>query len=188
MMIGLRRLLEYEHRMAKGQPMTDLQQFLRAATFAARMHRLQRRKDAEASPYINHPIEVAALLAGEGSVTDPVTLMAAVLHDTLEDTETTPDELAAAFGPAIRDLVQEVTDDKRLPKAERKALQTAGAPRLSDRAKLIRLADKIANVRDVTHHPPSNWDLARRRAYLDWTEAVVAGCQALREGQACNML
>ena len=159
--------------------MTDLQQFLRAATFAARKHRGQRRKDADASPYINHPLEVAALLAGEGGVTDAVTLMAAVLHDTLEDTETTPDELAATFGAAIRDLVQEVTDDKRLPKAERKALQTAGAPQLSEPAKLIRLADKVANVRDVTHHPPAHWDLARRRAYLDWTESVIAGCRGV---------
>lgn len=176
--------------------MTDLQDFLRAAAFAARKHRLQKRKDAEASPYINHPLEVAAILAGEGEVTDPMTLVAAVLHDTLEDTETTPAELATAFSPALRDLVVELTDDKRLPKAERKARQVSAAPRLSDRAKLIRIADKIANVRDVTHHPPAHWDLARRRAYLDWTEQVVAGCcgvnpaleavcdQVLREGRA----
>jgi len=176
--------------------MTDLQDFLRAAAFAARKHRLQKRKDAEASPYINHPIEVAAILAEEGGVTDPVTLVAAVLHDTLEDTETTPEELATTFSPTIRDLVQELTDDKRLPKAERKARQVAGAPPLSDRAKLIRIADKIANVRDVTHHPPAHSDLARRRAYLDWTEHVVAGCRGanprldaicdhvLREGRA----
>ena len=169
--------------------------FLRAAAFAARKHRLQKRKDAEASPYINHPLEVAAILAGEGGVTGPVALVAAVLHDTLEDTETTPAELASAFSPAIRDLVLELTDDKRLPKAERKARQVSGAPRLSDRAKLIRIADKIANVRDVTHHPPAHWDLVRRRAYLDWTEQVVAGCrgvnpalesvchQVLREGR-----
>lgn len=177
--------------------MTDLQQFLRAVAFAAQKHRDQRRKDAEASPYINHPVDVAALLAEMGGVADAVTLMAAVLHDTLEDTETTPEELAATFDAAIRDLVLEVTDDKRLPKAERKALQAAGASRLSDRAKLIRIADKIANVRDVTHHPPPHWDRARRRLYLDWTEAVVAGCggespalealydEVLRQGRRC---
>src|SRR5512134_489354 len=108
--------------------MTDLQEFLRAAAFAARKHRLQKRKDVEASPAINHPIEVAAILANDGDVTDPVTLVAAVLHDTLEDTTTTPEELATAFSPTIRDLIQEVTDDKRLPKAERKAWQVAGAP------------------------------------------------------------
>jgi guanosine-3',5'-bis(diphosphate) 3'-pyrophosphohydrolase len=159
--------------------MTDLQQFLRAAAFAARKHQHQRRKDAEASPYINHPLEVAAILAEEGGVTDPLTLTAAVLHDTLEDTETTPEELAAAFGPAIRDLVQEVTDDKRLPRAERKARQAATAAHLSHQAKLIRIADKIVNVRDVTHHPPTKWDLKRRREYLDWTEAVVAGCRGV---------
>jgi guanosine-3',5'-bis(diphosphate) 3'-pyrophosphohydrolase len=176
--------------------MTDVQDFLRAAAFAARKHRLQKRKDADASPYINHPIEVAAILAHDGEVTDPVTLVAAVLHDTLEDTKTTPEELATTFSPAIRDLVQELTDDERLPKGERKARQVAGAPHLSARAKLIRIADKIANVRDVTHHPPAHWDLARRQAYLDWTEQVVAGCRGanprldaicdhvLREGRA----
>jgi guanosine-3',5'-bis(diphosphate) 3'-pyrophosphohydrolase len=159
--------------------MTDVQVFLRAAAFAARKHRLQKRKDVEASPYINHPIEVAAILANDGDVTDPVTLVAAVLHDTLEDTKTTPEELANAFSPTIRDLVQELTDDKRLPKPERKAWQVAGAPHLSARAQLIRIADKIANVRDVTHHPPAHWDLARRQAYLDWTEQVVAGCRGV---------
>ena len=159
--------------------MTDLQQFLGAAAFAARKHQHQRRKDAKASPYLNHPLEVAAILAEEGGVTDPLTLTAAVLHDTLEDTETTPEELTAAFGPAVRDIVQELTDDKRLPKAERKARQAATAAQLSDRAKLIRIADKIANVRDVTHHPPAHWDLRRRLDYLDWTEAVLAGCRGL---------
>jgi (p)ppGpp synthase/HD superfamily hydrolase len=157
--------------------MTDLQEFLHAAAFAARAHRLQKRKDADASPYINHPIEVAAILAGDGGVTDGLTLAAAVLHDTLEDTETTPAELAREFGPALRDLVQEVTDDRRLPKAARKAVQAAGAPHLSARAKLIRIADKIANVRDVTHHPPASWDVIRRREYLDWTAQVIAGCR-----------
>ena len=129
-------------------------------------------------------------------MTDATTLVAAVLHDTLEDTETTPEELATTFGPAIRDLAQEVTDDKTLLKAERKTRQAAGAAHLTDRAKLIRIADKIANVRDVTHHPAAHWDLVRRRGYLDWTEQVVAGCRGvnldleatyervLREGRA----
>jgi len=157
--------------------MTALQDFLRAAAFAARKHRLQKRKDVEASPYINHSIEVAAILANDGDVTDPVTLVAAVLHDTLEDTKTTREELATAFAPAIRDLVKELTDDKGFLKPERKARQVSGAPHLSARAKLIRIADKIANVRDVTHHPPAHWDIPRRLAYLDWTTQVVAGCR-----------
>ncbi len=159
--------------------MTDLQQFLRAAAFAARKHQHQRRKDAEASPYINHPLTVAALLAEAGGVTDPLTLVAAVLHDTLEDTETTPEELAATFGPAVRDLVQEVTDDKRLHKPERRRQQALSASHLSGRAKLIRIADKIANAHDVIRHPPANWDLRRRREYLEWTAEVVAGCRGI---------
>jgi (p)ppGpp synthase/HD superfamily hydrolase len=149
---------------------------LRAIDFAARKHRDQRRKDEEASPYINHPISVSLLLAERGGITDPEVLSAAILHDTLEDTDTTSEELEAAFGMRIRKLVEEVTDDKRLPKAERKQLQIDHACQLSPNAVLIKLGDKISNVLDVTHSPPTNWDLQRRREYLDWAEAVVNNC------------
>ena len=148
---------------------------LKALHFAADKHRDQRRKDIEASPYINHPIEVAELLARVGDVQDLVTLQAAILHDTLEDTKTTVEELDAAFGADVRHVVEEVTDDKRLPKVERKRLQIEHAPHLSSRAKLVKLADKISNVRAVTQTPPANWPLSRRQEYLDWTEKVVAG-------------
>jgi (p)ppGpp synthase/HD superfamily hydrolase len=148
---------------------------LKALHFAADKHRDQRRKDIEASPYINHPIEVAELLARVGDVQDLVTLQAAILHDTLEDTKTTVEELDAAFGADVRHVVEEVTDDKRLPKVERKRLQIEHAPHVSSRAKLVKLADKISNVRAVTQTPPANWPLTRRQEYLDWTEKVVAG-------------
>jgi guanosine-3',5'-bis(diphosphate) 3'-pyrophosphohydrolase len=123
---------------------------LRAVEFSAERHRDQRRKGVDASPYINHPIEVAAMLANVAGVRDLAILVAAVLHDTIEDTRTSPEELEAAFGSEIRLLVQEVTDDKSLPKAERKRLQVEHAPQLSPSAKLIKLADKVSNVRDVT--------------------------------------
>ncbi len=103
--------------------------------------------------------------------------MAAVLHDTIEDTETTPDELEQLFGQTVRKVVQEVTDDKSLDKAVRKQLQVDHAPLLSSRAKEVKLADKIANVQDVTNAPPADWDLTRRIQYLDWTEKVVDGCR-----------
>jgi guanosine-3',5'-bis(diphosphate) 3'-pyrophosphohydrolase len=169
---------------------------LSALQFSAAKHRDQRRKDRDASPYINHPIEVAHLLASVGRVTDVAVLVAAVLHDTIEDTETTPEELEQRFGAEVRGLVAELTDDKRLPKAERKRLQVERAPHKSERAKLIKLGDKICNVRDVTHRPPADWTADRRREYLDWTEQVVAGCrgvnpalercfdEALREGRS----
>ena len=150
---------------------------LAAIEFASRKHSTQRRKDEEASPYINHPIAVTHLLADTGGVTDLITLMAAVLHDTIEDTETTAEELEEQFGRTVRKLVEEVTDDKSLDKADRKQRQIDHAPHLSARAKTIKLADKIANVLDVTDAPPANWDLARRIDYLDWTEKVVAGCR-----------
>lgn len=157
--------------------MLETTMLLSAVRFAAEKHRDQRRKGAEASPYINHPIEVADLLAGIGGVTDIVTLQAAVLHDTLEDTETTPTEIAEAFGSEVLGVVKEVSDDKTLPKDERKRLQVEKAPQMSMRAKMIKVADKIANVNAVASAPPAGWDVERRMAYLAWTEQVVAGCR-----------
>lgn len=152
---------------------------LAALRFAADKHRDQRRKGACASPYINHPIEVAELLARVGRVTDPVLLQAAVLHDTLEDTRTTARELDECFGSEVRRLVEEVTDDKTLDKAERKRLQIEHAPLLSVAARHIKLADKICNVRDVCTKPPAGWSLERRADYLGWAEKVVAGCRGV---------
>jgi len=152
---------------------------LQAVHFAADKHRDQRRKGVEASPYINHPIQVAELIARVGGVDDVAVLIAAVLHDTVEDTETTFEELEEVFGPEIRDLVAEVTDDKSLPKAERKKLQVEHTAQMSDRAKLIKIADKACNVRDVAHSPPEKWDLQRRKAYLEWANRVVDGCRGV---------
>jgi guanosine-3',5'-bis(diphosphate) 3'-pyrophosphohydrolase len=157
----------------------DFSALLRALHFAALKHRDQRRKDEDASPYINHPIEVAEVLARVGQVTDLVVLQSAILHDTIEDTMTTPEELEALFGADVRRVVEEVTDDKRLPKAERKRLQIEHAPHISPQAKLVKLADKISNVRAVTETPPADWPLERRREYLDWTERVVAGLRGV---------
>jgi guanosine-3',5'-bis(diphosphate) 3'-pyrophosphohydrolase len=144
-----------------------------ALEFAAHKHRDQRRKDAQASPYINHPIALANVLVREGGVNDPAVLAAALLHDTVEDTQTTAPELREAFGEKIAGIVEEVTDDKNLLKAERKRLQIEHAAHISREAKLVKLADKICNVRDVADHPPAKWDLARRREYFEWAKAVV---------------
>ena len=155
---------------------------LKAADFAARKHSLCRRKDVEASPYINHPIAVARLLADEGGVTDEEILAAALLHDTIEDTDTNPEELEEEFGSRIRKLVQEVTDDKEIEKAERKRLQVEHAKQLSPDAVLVKLADKICNVLDVIHNPPQGWSLDRRQEYLNWAEIVVRNCREAHEG------
>lgn len=157
--------------------MADTALLLEALHFAADKHRDQKRKDPEASPYINHPIAVAEVLARVGGVTDTVTLMAALLHDTIEDTDTKPDELEDRFGAEVRGVVMEVTDDKTLSKEARKQWQIDHAPFLSPRAKLVKIADKICNVIDVTHRPPAKWSLQRRREYLDWSTQVVAGCR-----------
>ena len=155
---------------------------LQALSFAARKHRDQRRKDDHGSPYINHPIAVARVLCEEAGVSDTRVLCAALLHDTVEDTDTSPEELEAEFGPEIRSLVMEVTDDKRLPKAERKRLQIEHASGVSYAAKLIKLADKICNLRDVVDAPPVSWELARRQAYFDWAQKVVEQVRGTHAG------
>jgi len=148
-----------------------------ALHFAADQHRDQRRKDVGATPYINHCIALAELLVRVGQVDDPVVLAAAILHDTVEDTKTTFEQLDARYGLEITSVVREVTDDKTLPKEVRKQLQVEHAAHASTRAKLVKLADKICNVEDVITAPPSDWSIARRREYLTWSAAVVNGCR-----------
>jgi len=152
---------------------------LRALRFAAEKHSHQRRKDAHASPYINHPIQVAETLWIIGGVRDYVLIAAALLHDTLEDTETTPDEIKQLFGQEILHLVQEVTDDQSLPKLERKRLQIQHAPSISPAAKQLKLADKICNVSDIINSPPQTWSWQRRWDYLTWSEQVIAGLRGV---------
>jgi len=150
-----------------------------ALQFAARKHRDQRRKDPEASPYINHPIALANILWREGGVHDPLVICAALLHDTIEDTATTEAELAGRFGAAVARIVMEVTDDKALDKETRKRLQVEHAPHISAEAKLVKLADKIANLRDIASSPPAGWPLARRREYFEWAKRVVDGLRGV---------
>ena len=149
---------------------------LMASNFAAKKHRDQRRKDDIQSPYINHPIAVANVLANEAGVTNENLLIAALLHDTIEDTETSGDEIKSVFGEAVLKLVMEVTDDKSLEKADRKRLQVESAPKKSELARQLKIADKICNIRDITADSPAGWNQQRKSEYLDWGQAVVAGC------------
>lgn len=152
---------------------------LKALRFAAEKHNAQRRKDAKASPYINHPIGVAETLWSVGSVRDAILLVAAILHDTIEDTDTTSEEIKVEFGEDVLSLVLEVTDDKSLPKQIRKQLQIEHAPHKSEKAKQLKLADKINNIRDIIQSPPDEWTLERRREYLLWSENVVMGLRGV---------
>ena len=154
---------------------------LQAVHFSAEKHKDQRRKNAKASPYINHPIQVAEILWRVGDVRDITLLLASILHDTIEDTATTPDEIAAHFGKDVLDLVLEVTDDKNLPRKVRKQLQVEHAPHKTPNAKLLKLADKISNVQDIVTSPPRDWSSERKQEYLLWTESVVAGLRGVNE-------
>jgi guanosine-3',5'-bis(diphosphate) 3'-pyrophosphohydrolase len=150
---------------------------LKALHFAADMHKSGNRKGVAREPYVNHVIEVAELLARIGGIKNAATLQAAILHDIVEDTPVTFDDVERGFGSEVRRIVEEVTDDQELPKAERKRLQVEKAPRLSEAAKTIKIADKISNVRGIMLSPPADWSLERRNEYVDWAERVVAGCR-----------
>jgi guanosine-3',5'-bis(diphosphate) 3'-pyrophosphohydrolase len=156
--------------------------FVKAVAFAADKHRNQRRKDDEASPYINHPIALANVLANEGGVDDATVLCAAVLHDTIEDTETTVDELRALFGRKVASVVMDVTDDKSLEKSLRKQRQVEHALHISTEAKLVKLADKISNLRDILASPPADWSAVRKQTYFEWAAQVVAGLRGVHPG------
>jgi len=153
--------------------MSDTTLILRAASFAAHKHRDQRRKDVAASPYINHPLALASVLSVEGGIADAATLCAALLHDTAEDTDTTGEEIELEFGPEVRRLVEQVSDDKSLSKTQRKLAQIEHAAHIDAKAKRVKLADKICNLRDVALTPPADWPIERRREYFDWAKAVI---------------
>ena len=155
---------------------------VKAAQFAAEKHKNQRRKDADASPYINHPLALASVLAVEGGIENPDVICAALLHDTIEDTKTSAEELEAIFGGKVTGIVLEVTDNKNLDKAVRKEEQVRHAPHISAEAKLVKLADKICNLRDILASPPADWSAERKRAYFEWAARVVAGLRGVHPG------
>jgi (p)ppGpp synthase/HD superfamily hydrolase len=153
----------------------DLTRTLNAALTAASWHAQQRRKGAAEEPYINHLLEVASLVAEATQGNDGNLIIAALLHDAIEDQGVARATIAAMFGEDVAALVAEVSDDKALPQATRKQLQVEQAPRKSDRAKIIKLADKISNVQAIAVSPPAGWSRARRRDYVRWGRDVVAG-------------
>ena len=155
--------------------MNGLVTVMKAADAAARWHVDQRRKGARQEPYITHLIEVSSLVAEATEGADHNLIMAALLHDTIEDQGVTREEIAAQFNDDVAGLVCEVTDDKRLPKAERKRLQIEHAPNLTPRAKILKLADKISNLRSSATSPPADWPMQRRRDYMIWTTEVAQG-------------
>jgi guanosine-3',5'-bis(diphosphate) 3'-pyrophosphohydrolase len=168
--------------------MNDIALVLKALEFAAGRHRKQFRKGEDKSPYINHPIQVANLLANDAGEKDPVLITASILHDVIEDTVETKEEkqklirqIREIFGEDVLSLTMEVTDDKSLDRKERKRLQIEHAPALSDKAKKLKIADKIMNLRDITADPPEEWPVQRIIEYLDWSEKVVAGLRGVNK-------
>ncbi len=158
-----------------------MNRLLHAMKYAAEKHAQQRRKNADATPYINHPIEVAEHLARVGGISDEDVLVAALLHDTIEDTNATFDEIDGRFGSRVASIVMECTDDKSLEKAERKRLQIVNAPKKSSDAKCVKIADKTCNLASILVDPPPDWSVRRQLEYFEWAERVVAGLLGVNE-------
>jgi GTP diphosphokinase / guanosine-3',5'-bis(diphosphate) 3'-diphosphatase len=154
---------------------------LKAADAAARWHVHQRRKGPAGEPYINHLLEVAMLVAEATGGKDTNLVVTALLHDAIEDCEVPKELIAETFGADVAALVQEVTDDKNLPKAVRKDEQIKTAPKKSSRAKVLKLADKTSNLRAVAASPPANWSVKRRKEYVDWAREVVQGLRGVNQ-------
>jgi (p)ppGpp synthase/HD superfamily hydrolase len=148
---------------------------LRAADMAARWHVHQRRKGVAQEPYINHLLEVASLVTQATGGTDPNLVIAALLHDAVEDQGVSYETIVREYGKRVAETVMEVTDDKTLPKDERKRKQIEAAPKKSREAKLIKLADKTSNVRAVANSPAPDWSVERRLEYVEWSKQVVTG-------------
>ncbi len=152
-----------------------MNKLIKAFRFAAEKHSLQRRKNISATPYINHAIEVAEYISTVGGITDENVLIAAVLHDSIEDTNTSREEIASHFGNDVLSLVLECSDDKSFDYHERKKLQITNASSKSKNAKMISIADKVCNVQSIINDPPANWSLNRRLAYVKWAIEVMDG-------------
>lgn len=166
--------------------MNETKDIIATIFFAAEKHKKQHRKGEDETPYINHPVKVAHLLITLAGVEDLDVIKAAILHDTIEDTETTKEELIESFGERIAELVAEVSDDKSLPKQERKQLQISDATKKSFEAKLIKLADKICNLEDILYAPPKDWDNKRKLEYFEWAEKVCNGLSKTNSGSNTN--
>ena len=160
----------------------ELNGIFNAVIFAARKHQGQVRKDERGSPYVTHPISVAQVIFEIGKVRDTQTLIAAILHDTIEDTPTTHQEVKENFGEDILSVVLEVTDDKSLEKMKRKRLQVSHAPQLSHQARMIKIADKLVNCGDILVSPPNGWLIQRRREYIQWGADVVSQIRGTNPG------
>lgn len=158
-----------------------MNRLLQTMKFAAEKHAQQRRKNANATPYINHPIEVAEHLARIGGISDEDVLVAALLHDTIEETKTTFEEIEDRFGSRVASIVMECTDDKSLEKAERKRLQIVNAPKKSSDAKCVKIADKTCNLASILVDPPRDWSMRRKQEYFGWAERVIQGLLGVNE-------
>lgn len=165
--------------MSEPAPVQSIPRLTEATLFAARAHCTQRRKGRDADPYVNHVIEVADRLARATEGSDLALVVAGLLHDTIEDCGVTAGDLTRRFGEDVAALVVEVTDDRPLSREERKRAQIGHMATISERAPMLKVADKASNLRDIALAPGSDWSAKRRHDYVLWADKVVAPCRGL---------
>uniref|UniRef100_A0A8R1XYA5 Guanosine-3',5'-bis(diphosphate) 3'-pyrophosphohydrolase MESH1 n=1 Tax=Onchocerca volvulus TaxID=6282 RepID=A0A8R1XYA5_ONCVO len=159
----------------------DISLIIKAVDLAARRHRKQRRKDATQTPYVNHPIGVAYILTNEGQITDTATVIAAILHDTVEDTKTTDEEIRRMFGDEIADIVKECTVVKSIKREIRMKSQLEKASKLSRKAKLVQLADKLYNIRDIERCTPCGWTKQHVAEYISFAKDLLSNIRGTHD-------
>jgi guanosine-3',5'-bis(diphosphate) 3'-pyrophosphohydrolase len=169
----LAALLSQAYHKEKSMTAQEIQEVCMGVEFAAEKHQLQTRKNPEKTPYISHPIGVANYLIDTGEVRDPSIIIGALLHDTVEDTQTTWEEIEKRFGVRVANYVREMTDDKSLDKEARKRSQIVAASQKSKGAAQIKLADKLYNLNDLSHQPPKDWSQLRIDQYYEWAHSVI---------------
>lgn len=170
---SLAEILKLAFHKEKSMTAQEIAHICASIEFAAEKHRFQTRKNKEKTPYISHPIGVAYNLMKIGDVRESPVIIGALLHDTVEDTQTTFEEIEQKFGTDVANLVKEVTDDKSLSKEARKRLQVINAAYKSKSAAQIKLADKLFNLTDLLNNPPNEWSQSRIDHYYEWAQSVI---------------
>jgi (p)ppGpp synthase/HD superfamily hydrolase len=155
----------------------QIEKLFEALEYASKLHKDQRRKGNGGSPYVNHLIEVASLLSRVAEVTDHEVIIAAILHDVLEDTEAREGDIFDRFGGTVLAYVKHVTDDKLLSLEKRRIAQLKSIENSSSQIQLIKLADHCSNIASL---PPS-WDRARLESYISWSHSIAVHCYSASE-------
>jgi len=151
----------------------DAEAVLGAAIFATEKHKSQVRSNEKKTPYIIHPIEVADLVMKIGHVYDKDVLITALLHDVMDDTQTTYEQITSLYGTKVSSYLEEMTSKQGLSLKEQKKQQIMQAFRQNPSVAIIKLSDKLSNLKTLATSPPPSWSRDRIDQYFQWAQTVI---------------